>query len=113
MKNLAWLNPHSSLHTYGIELMTKDPSFLVEFKIGIISTCNKLNCRFFLQGQNIEDWGSNSWLFVEFFGESSEDKILSVIDIVSKMFSNKLYNNEVMLDEPERELFVKLGFLKS
>lgn len=104
---ILWLNPKTSLHTYGIHVLSYSESMAIDIMQFIKKTCIATDTRYFIQGQDFHP-GKN-WLFVEFFGEENHDKILNVIDRVNAEYHNYIFAGEVLCYEPSRESLELLG----
>jgi hypothetical protein len=110
---LAWININQNgLHTYGIELLTNSDNLgMLEHEI--IQICLDNGCRYFVQGKSDRREKSNnskncSWLFIEFFGEGNQDRMLDVFIDFQNKFEDALYNNQILSNEPSTELLKQL-----
>jgi len=109
MSSLVWLNSENSIHTWGIQILSNDKYTVENFIYNQVKDiCNQRDCRFFVQGLQLRDYGT-SWAFIEFLGEGDSDKILDVIDVFNRHYGKQYYNGEIMFNEPSRELLVELG----
>lgn len=109
MSSIVWLNNADTTHTWGLEILSTDKYTVENFIYNqVADLCKKNNCKYFIQGRNLKDHGV-SWAFVEFFGEGSQEKILSIIEQFSITYGIAYYNQEVLMDEPSRELLESLG----
>lgn len=109
---IAWLNNQDSLHQYGIEILSKNSIQLLEVERILISICSRYDCKYFIQGKEIKGYNLNNWLFVEFLGENDQNKMLTVIQDFSIYWYDDLYNHEVLLFEPSRELLKNLNLFR-
>lgn len=118
MASLIWLrNKVPGLHQYGLELLTTDKYTAENFLHNEIQPlCKELDCKYFIQGLKLVDRGV-SWVFVEFFGEGSEDNILLVIEAFNKKYYNRkltfnaYHGTEIMMEEPSTELLKELKLI--
>lgn len=110
--SIAWLNFPDGLHTYGIQILSNNPVMIYDFKRSLINYCNRFNCKYFIQGEDLANVGRVSWLFIEFFGEANQDKILGVVNQFSKYWYDDLYNHEVLwTNHPTRDILIALNLL--
>jgi hypothetical protein len=118
MTSLIWFSYPNCGHTYGIELMTTNKPTAENFLYNeIIPLCKEVDCDYFVQGLQLRD-NMPSWVYVEFFGEGDFDKILSVIQKFNekyynrKMVYNAYYGNEILWDDPTKELLKELKLMQ-
>jgi len=103
MASIVYLNSPDGIHnTYGLSIMTDTKEIALDFRYHVLSICNSLKCHYFLQGEDLND-NSTNWIYIEFFGEGDEDKILKVVSEYQR-----IYKKEVMMEVPSRELLTSL-----
>lgn len=110
--SIVYLNSPDGIHnTYGISILTKDKYTAENFLyVEILPLCKKLACRYFIQGLDITEF-KTSWVYVEFFGEGDENKILNLIQEFNKTYGYIYYSGEVLFEEPSTELLRDLNLI--
>jgi hypothetical protein len=108
MSSLVYLSNDNGLHEYGLECLSTDKYTVDNFIYNqVVELCKKFDCKYFIQGRHLVDHGI-SWAFVEFFGESSQDKIIEIIKEFNNLYGTAYYKNEIMITEPTIELLKSL-----
>ena len=111
MSSIVWLTQKNSMHTYGLEILSTDKYTVENFVYNqVVTICQKLNCNYFIQGFQVRDF-PNSWAFVEFFGEGSEDTMIKVMEEFNKLYGKSYYGNEIMMEKPTKELLKDLKLM--
>ena len=110
MSSLIWYKSDDGLHGEGLELSTNELGKPLVFLYDeIIPLCKKFNCKFFIQGQRLEF--SPYWIFIEFLGERSQDKILTVMIEFNHLYGAEYHGGEIMMIEPSREFLEELELM--
>ena len=110
MSTLVWFEK-SPMHTWGLRMQSNNKPTVEDFVYNqVVPTCEKFDCKYFIQNFQVRDFGV-SYAFVEFFGEASEEKILSVVEEIEKKYAHGYHNGEILCESPSIGLLKELKLI--